>query len=127
MNTEILTQLFPEGMYVPFPAPRLVVVIPNAWDRYSDEEQQLLKKILIAIDQDLTARVVVSPTVDMRAIEDFGAQVVLVFGSEVEGNIPLYKESAAGGCAIVRADDLGELDDEKKKNLWAVIRKPFGK
>ncbi len=127
MNTEILTQLFPEGMYVPFPAPRLVVVIPKAWDRYSDEEQQLLKKILVAIGQDLTASVLVSPTVDARALADFGAQVVLVFGSEVEGNIPFYKESAAAGYTIVRADDLGELDEEKKKNLWAVIRKPFGK
>ncbi len=127
MNSEILTQLFPEGIYRPFPTPRTVVVIPKEWDRHTGEEQQLLKRILGSIDQDLAAQIVVHSAVKLESLAGYGAEVVLVFGSEVDEDIPFYTEVPAAGFTAIRADHLSQFDDEKKKNLWGVLRKVFGK
>ncbi len=127
MNSEILTQLFPEGIYNPFPTPRTVVVIPKEWHRHTGEEQQLLRRILGSIDQDLTAQIVVHSAVKFESLASYGAEVVLVFGSEVEEGVPFYAETPADGFTVIRADHLSQFDDEKKKNLWGVLRKVFGK
>jgi hypothetical protein len=31
------------------------------------------------------------------------------------------------GFRVIRADDLHELDDDRKKNLWLALRQMFGR
>ena len=125
MNPEALTHLFQEELYR-FSNP-VAVVLPKPWESYVAEEQLLLKKILTSVKTDFNAiGMVVQPSVDLKSLSHFNPERVLVFGCEITDDIPFYQETAAHGFMVVRADDLSLLDDQKKKNLWAALRKMFG-
>lgn len=125
MNAALLTHLFQEDLYY-FTSP-VVVVLPRHLDSYSAEEQILLQKILMSVKLDLSAvRMIVQPAVDLASLQIHLPARVLIFGSQTNGETDFYKATTAQGFTLVRADDLGLLDDLKKKNLWTALRQMFG-
>lgn len=125
LDPAALPHLYQEELYV-FSSP-VLVILPQPWERYVPSEQVLLEKILTSVKVDPSGvRVVVQPTVQLESLEIFSPSRVLIFGSEISDDVPLYKETAAQGFTVIRAEDLGQLDDQKKKNLWLALRQVFG-
>ncbi|MEX2231827.1 MAG: DNA polymerase III subunit psi [Cyclobacteriaceae bacterium] len=119
------THLFQEDLYY-FTAP-IVVVLARAWETYTAEERRLLQKILTSVKVDLNAvQMVVQPSIELKSLLVYSPARVLIFGSETRENIATYQETPAQGFTVVRADDLNQLDEEKKKNLWNALRRMFG-
>lgn len=124
-DPSVLSHLFQEDLYL-FSAP-VVVVLPKPWESYDPEEQTLLQKILTSVKIDIGAvQMVVHPSIELASLKVFSPSRVLIFGSSIQEDIPLYEATAAQGFIAIRADDLSMLDDQKKKNLWLALRQMFG-
>lgn len=120
-----LTHLFQEELYF-FTNP-LVVVLPKPWESYGTTEQTLLQKILTSVKIDMDAvQMVVQPSIELELLKIFSPARVLIFGSGTREDIPLYQSTQAQGFIVIRADDLSQFDDQKKKNLWIALRQMFG-
>ena len=125
MNAQIFSALYQEDLYQ-F-ANSLVVVLPRDWDSYNSEEKMLLSKILGSVKLDLNAiQMVVQPALSLNELSVFAPARVLVFGSDTTETITPYQATPAQGFIVIRADDLSQLDDQKKKNLWLALRQMFG-
>ena len=56
-------------------------------------------------------------------LKELGSQKVLLFGTQAQVNP--YEHVQAQGFSIIRADELGALDDAKKKSLWLALKTMF--
>lgn len=125
MNHSTLSQLFQEDLYH-YTTP-VIVVLSKLWDSYNPEEQVLLQKILTSVKIDVNAIQMISqPSLTLNSLLPFSPARVLIFGSETDEEIALYQLTPAQGFMVIRADDLTQLDDGKKKNLWIALRQMFG-
>ena len=117
--------LFQEDLYH-FSNPTLVV-LSKPWDLYPSSDKILLSKILTSVKIDMDAvQMVVQPSVDLKSLQVYSPARVLIFGSEINQDVPYYQATPAQGFIAIRADDLSLLDDQKKKNLWIALRQMFG-
>ena len=120
MNASALAHLFQEELYR-FSTP-VIVVVTKPWDAYTADEQLLLKRILTSVKVDINAvQMVVGSSLGIH-----GPARVLIFGSEPGESLEMYQPVAAQGFMVIRADDLGALDEQKKKTLWVGLRQMFG-
>jgi len=125
VNPEALSHLFQEELYR-FSSP-IIVVVSKGWDQYTGEEQLLLKKILTSVKVDINAvHIIVQSNLELKSLASYTPERVLIFGSQTSEDIPMYKDTPAQGFTVIRADDLGVLDDQKKKSLWLALRQMFG-
>jgi len=125
LDPAAFSHLYQEELYV-FSNP-VLVILPKPWERYGRAEQMLLEKILtsVKIDPD-SVQIVVQSTVQLETLKIFSPSRVLIFGCDISDDVPFYKETAAQGFTVIRAEDLGLLDEQKKKNLWLTLRQVFG-
>lgn len=126
MDSQALSQLFPEDLYQ-YNTP-IVVVLSKDWASYPEEEQMLLRKILGSVKVDInTVQMVARPLVDLNALQIYRPAKILLFGANSsDGNLPLYESTTAQGFTVIRADDLSVLDEQRKKNLWLALQQMFG-
>jgi hypothetical protein len=123
LNLAIAPYLFPEELYQ-FPQ-KVVVVMAREWDAYSDDEKALLFKILGSVKlQPGAVQIIAQASLNLSSLEAYNPSGVLVFGSKAEGVKP-YEAFQAQGFTVLKADDLPELDDAKKKSLWLVLKTMF--
>lgn len=124
MNHSAKSELFQEELYL-FTTP-VIVVLSKPWAEYQPEEQMLLKKILASVKVDMDAIQIVSqPSLALQSLVSFSPARVLIFGSDTGEEIVLYQPTPAQGFIVIKADDLTQLDDSKKKNLWIALRQMF--
>lgn len=125
VQTSTISHLFQEELYF-FTNP-VVVVLPKPWESYRTTEQTLLQKILTSVKIDMdTVQIVVQPSVELESLKIFSPARVLIFGSGTIADIPPYQSTPAQGFTVIRADDLSQFDEHKKKNLWIALREMFG-
>ncbi len=125
MKVESLTDMFQEDLYY-FTTP-VAVVLKKAWESYSSQEQHLLQKILTSVKTDINAiQIITAPSVKLGSLVSFSPSRVLIFGSDTGEDMVSYKAMAAHGLTAIRADDLSELNEERKKDLWMGLRQMFG-
>lgn len=124
MSASPLTHLFGEDLYqIPVP---VTVILRRSWEQYSSEEKALLSKILGSIKLDIAAVNVTSRTsISVSELKGMRAEKLLIFGTAIDQFKP-YEHDRAQGFSVVRADDLSDLDDAKKKSLWLALRNMFG-
>jgi hypothetical protein len=120
LNTALAPYLFQEEIYN-IPANTLVV-LAKPWDSYSSDEKGLLLKILGSVKLSLASvQVIVQP--ELRLWDLPHPHKVLVFGSKSDGKS--YTCEQAQGFTVLKADDLPQLDDAKKKSLWLALKEMF--
>lgn len=125
MNQTIISQLFQEELYQ-YSTP-VIVVLSKPWLDYNDEDKILLQKILASVKVDLNAVHIISqPALALPSLLPFSPAKVLVFGSETDEDIGLYQSTPAQGFIVIKADDLTQMDEGKKKNLWIALKQIFG-
>ena len=123
MSSTAATHLFQEELYkIPTP---VIVVMSQPWASYSEAEKNLLSKILGSVKIDLASvRVITRNSFSISDLPPDQATKVLVFGSETT-DIPPYQAMQAQGFTVVKADDLMQLDDARKKSLWGALKQMF--
>lgn len=125
MNQTIISQLFQEELYQ-YSTP-VIVILSRPWLDYNEEEKNLLQKILASVNVDLNAVHIISqPKLALPSLLPFSPAKVLVFGSETDEAIGLYQPTPAQGFIVIRADDLTQMEEGKKKNLWIALKQIFG-
>lgn len=122
MSTSPLSHLFNEELYtIP---PTVTIILDKSWESISEEHKTLLSKILGSVKISLaSARIVFRQSVTAEEIKAFGSAKVLLFGTQAQFNP--YEHVQAQGFSIIRADELGALDDAKKKSLWLALKTMF--
>jgi hypothetical protein len=122
LNREVASNLFHETLYQT-PSPVMVIMKRN-WDTYSPDEKNLLAKILASVKLDMASVQIISQAVfSLPSIST--PATVIIFGSTTE-EIKAYETVQAQGLSVLKADDLSELDDSKKKSLWLALKTMFG-
>lgn len=126
----LFEHLYQEEVYN-IPQPSLVIVLPESWETLREDEIMLLSKILAAVKLSLAAvKILTLPEVDWENpahAQYCAADILLLFGSKVKSGVDPYKKVVIQNCKVVQADELSELDDTKKKNLWLVLKDLFSK
>jgi hypothetical protein len=116
--------LYQEDLYkVPSP---LVIILSRPWHNILEDEKALLAKILGSVRINIdSVTIVYQPNVEWEALAVFNPARVLIFGSQLSGDIKPYENVMLNGIAVIKADDLGNFDDTKKKSLWVALKQMF--
>jgi hypothetical protein len=125
LSTTALEHLYQEDLYnIPG---SLIVIVCRPWQKILEDEKALLAKILGSVKIGMGSVIVQSmPAVTLDSLRAFNPQKVLIFGASVEGDIKPYERTLVNGISVIKADDLDQLDDLKKKNLWIALKQMFG-
>lgn len=102
---------------------RVIIVIPAPWNETSDEEKTLLAKILSAARLSLQGvQILEYKNVAIEKLKVFNPAVIISFGADTTPATELYKPKNIEGITIVRSDQLNDLNDAKKKELWSALK-----
>jgi hypothetical protein len=124
LNREVITNLYQETLYQT--PSKVTVVLSRTWEAYSQEEKSLLSKILASVKVDMASVQIITEAVfSLPTVSSYAPSKVVIFGSRIEGIKP-YEHVQAQGLSVLKADDLSELDDAKKKSLWLALKNMFG-
>lgn len=131
MNAAVLPYLYQEELYR-FSSP-FVVVLARDLSSYEPDQQEMFKRILKSItslDQSLatfveSVTILANPSVTPADLQHFNPTHVLAFGVDLPAGKGYYEPATAHGFTAIRAHDLDQFDDQKKKDLWAALRKVF--
>jgi hypothetical protein len=103
---------------------RVIILIPMPWNELSDGEKALLAKILSAARLSLQGvQILQDTTVAIESLKVYNPAVVISFGVALTPPTDLYEPKKIDGITIIRSDKLDALDDTKKKDLWAALKK----
>ena len=106
--------------------PKVLIVISKPWSEIQEDERTLLGKILSAVKLSLSSVQIVNRT-DF-GVEDFnayGPACIIAFGATLKNSTKMYEKISAKRTAIVVADALRQLDDNRKRNLWLTLKELF--
>ena len=123
-QTHPLENLYSEELYNL--KPKVLIVISKPWSEIQEDERTLLGKILSAVKLSLSSVHIVN-----RAdfgVEDFnayGPACIIAFGATLKNSTKMYEKISAKRTAIVVADELRQLDDLRKRNLWLTLKEVF--
>jgi DNA polymerase III psi subunit len=122
MSSTLASYMFQEELY-DVPAP-VLIVLGQPWSSYNEEHHALLKKILSSVKIDVASvRILTQKIFSIEELGSSQATRVLIFGSE--SDITPYQPVQAQAFTVVKADDLTQLDDAKKKSLWGALKHMF--
>jgi len=123
-QTHPLENLYSEELYNL--KPKVLIVISKPWSEIQEDERTLLGKILSAVKLSLSSVQIVNRT-DF-GVEDFnayGPACIIAFGATLKNSTKMYEKISAKRTAIVVADALRQLDDNRKRNLWLTLKELF--
>lgn len=123
-QTHPLENLYQEELYKI--KSKVLIVLSKPWSEVGDEEIILLGKILNAVKLSLAAVQIIT-RVDFTA-EDFKRYqptCIIAFGSILKDSTKKYETLSIAGVPIVVADELLQLDEVRKKNLWLTLKQVF--
>lgn len=115
---------FPEELYTIAPLPTIVISEP--WNSLSQEEVDLLTKIVQSVRLSLDAiRIIHSPTLDLSRWAEKPGRLI-GFGVTISGTKP-YEVITTPEVQMVLADSLAILKerDDLKKQLWVSLKQLF--
>jgi len=124
MNQEFFEATYPEEVYQLNQRP--IIVIHVNWNELTDNERELLSKILAAIKIPIDAvRIITQPLLDLSRLQG-NTNRVIYFGSVNDGTA-YYQVLATGEITYICAEPLRDLlsNEAARKQLWAALRQAF--
>jgi len=123
-QTNPLENLYSEELYI-LP-PKVIIVISKPWSEIGDDEKTLLGKILSAVKLSLSSvQIVNRPEFGFDDFYAYGPACIIAFGATLKNSTKMYEKVMAEQTAIVVADELRQLDDLRKRNLWLTLKEVF--
>jgi hypothetical protein len=124
LSRDLVEQTFQEELVVI--RGNKIVLLPEDWSTYKPEEQELLIKILNSVKLRFEGiQLLVKTEADLESLKIFNPVSVLSFGVHLKQANTLYTSIDWQGIRVVLADNLPTLDDQKKKQLWGVLKTTF--
>lgn len=124
LSRDLVEQTFQEELVVI--RGNTLVLLPQDWSTYKPEEQELLIKILNSVKLRFEGiQLLVKTEADLESLKIFNPVSVLSFGVHLKQANTLYTSIHWEGIRVVLADNLPTLDDQKKKQLWGVLKTTF--
>ncbi|HYG01085.1 MAG TPA: hypothetical protein VD927_01515 [Chryseosolibacter sp.] len=125
MSRTAIQELFQEDIYrISTP---LLVVLPKPWNHILEEELALLTKILGSVKLSIgSVNIQTFERITPDKLASLRPGKVLIFGSVVEDvTLNPYEKVVIMDIPVIKADDLSQLDDQKKKSLWIALKQMF--
>ena len=123
-QTYPLENLYTEELYnLP---PKVLIVISKPWSQIQEDEKTLLGKILSAVKLSLSSVQIINRA--EFVVDDFDAfrpNCIVAFGATLKNSTKMYEKIVNAQTAIVVADELRQLDDIRKRNLWLTLKEVF--
>ncbi len=123
-KSQLLVNLYQEEIYRI--KSKVMIVINKPWCEMAEEEIVLLQKILTALKLSLASIHVINRT--EFSVEDFkifSPSIIIGFGAALKNSESLYQRLLINGTTVVMAHELHELDEARKRNLWATLKQVF--
>jgi hypothetical protein len=118
MNQALQESIFLDSIYkIEEP---LSVILHKPWNTISEDERTLLAKILSSIKQSLQSVTIIHS--EIFYVDEQINSTVILFGSKASPAITPYSLVKFGSNQLIQADGLAELNDAKKKTLWAALK-----
>jgi hypothetical protein len=123
-QTHPLGNLYSEELYnIP---PKVLIVISKPWSEIQDDEKTLLGKILGAVKLTLSSvQIINRREFGFNDFHAYGPACIIAFGATLKNSTKKYEKIAGDQTAIVVADELRQLDDVRKRNLWLTLKEVF--
>src|SRR5690349_6323849 len=122
-----IEQLYPEELYQI--GPKVLVIIPQAWDATPESDQLLLSKILGSVKRTLASVQILSLSeADADDLKFYNPSKIIAFGSALKAagqSIQANKPLRHNQITLLQADNFDQLDEAKKKTLWYALREMF--
>jgi hypothetical protein len=119
-----LETIFQEDIYS-IPAP-LLIVLAKPWEELSETELETLSKMLKAVKLSLASvQIIVRAEFDENDLSILSPTRVLSFGASLKKPFKYYENINSEDTSIIISESLDQLDDQKKKELWAALRVMF--
>ena len=123
-QTNGLENLYSEELYnIP---PKVLIVISKPWCEIQEAEKTLLRKILGSVKLSLSSVQIINRV--EFGLDDFNAYgpvSIIAFGATLKNSTKMYEKIMVERAAIVVADELHQLDDIRKRNLWLILKEVF--
>ncbi|MFN8334048.1 MAG: hypothetical protein U0U09_02920 [Cyclobacteriaceae bacterium] len=102
---------------------RTLVLIPVPWVELPEGDVALLEKILSAARLSLAgSQIICAKKASLSDFKSYNPSLIISFGVPLQPETEHYQAKTEGNVTIIRSDSLGELDDVRKKNLWAALK-----
>jgi len=124
MTDPFFESLYTEELYQP--APKTSVVIATAWDKITEEERQLLSKILGSVKLSLeSVRIIEQPQFNLSSWVIKPKKVICF--SPAPSALAKHEVIEVDGTSLVLSNSLAELipDDATKRKLWLALKQLF--
>ena len=119
-----LENLYTEELYAI--KPKVLIIIATPWSSLQDDEINLLSKILNAVKLSLSSvQIVTRTSFTVDDFKTFQPSHIVSFGTALQNKTSLYQAINLGNISVVLADELRNLDDARKKNLWLTLKQVF--
>jgi len=124
MNIDIFESVFQEEVYSI--KPKLVIVIENSWHLLSEQEKELLKKIIGALKISLESIQIVSQSDFKISSFENRTEKLLYFGANA-GEFANYQQHTFSGISFICAEALSNLllNEAARKQLWTGLKNMF--
>ena len=123
-QTHPLENLYSEELYnLP---PKVLIVVSKPWSEIQEDEKTLLGKILGAVKLSLSSvQILNRAEFGAEDFKAYGPACIIAFGATLKNSTKMYEKIAAEKTAIVVADELRQLDEVRKRNLWLTLKEVF--
>ncbi len=124
MTDPFFESLYTEELY--HPAPKTSVVIATTWNKISEEERQLLAKILGSVKLSLeSVRIIEQAQLNLSTWIEKPEKVICF--SPAQSALTKYEVIEAEGTSLVLSNSLIELipDDASRRKLWLALKQLF--
>jgi len=106
--------------------PKVLVIISIPWSKVSDEDRELLSKILGAVKLSLAGvQIMVMEKFTMSDVSIFSPRFIIAFGLSLEPASENYEVFGKDGIMMLQSENLDQLDDPRKKKLWKALKQMF--
>ncbi|HZI24756.1 MAG TPA: hypothetical protein VFD46_06750 [Chryseolinea sp.] len=105
---------------------KILVLIRKPWADITEDEKTLLTKILSSVKLSLASvQIINRAEFDAVDFSAFRPDCIIAFGSTLKTSNKMYEKIVQNDVAIVVADELDQLDDVRKRNLWLTLKQLF--
>jgi uncharacterized protein YbaR (Trm112 family) len=105
---------------------KVLIIIPRPWEQLQEDETLLLQKILNAVKlSTASVQIVTKKEFNIQEFNSYQPSFIIAFGAVLKNSDKRYENLLIDGIPILVSDELRQLDDIKKKNLWTTLKQAF--